>query len=73
MLATFFDLVGPDIVVLLLVFMTIAFPIWMLIDCIKHESDKVAWIVLILFVPWLGSILYYFMRRSRRRKPLLKK
>ena len=48
------------------------FWIWVLIDCISKESsegnDKVAWTMVILFVPLLGAALYYFVRRPERIK-----
>jgi hypothetical protein len=57
---------GPDLILLLLFFLTVALPIWMLIDCIIYESNKAPWILLILFIPWLGPAIYYFARRSPR-------
>jgi hypothetical protein len=48
------------------------FWVWVLVDCITKEpsdgNDKVAWTILIIFVPLLGSILYYFVRRPERVK-----
>jgi len=48
------------------------FWLWILVDCITKEAsegnDKVAWIILIIFVPWIGAILYYFVRRPERIK-----
>lgn len=48
------------------------FWIWVLVDCITKESsegnDKVAWTILIIFVPVLGAALYYFVRRPERLK-----
>ena len=48
------------------------FWIWVLIDCISKEpsegNDKVAWTILIIFVPLLGAVLYYFIRRPERIK-----
>ena len=50
------------------------FWLWVLIDCITKESsegnDKIAWTILIIFVPWIGAALYYFMRRPERIKAL---
>lgn len=44
--------------------------IWMLIDCIKYEKDegneKLIWILLLIFLNWLGALLYFFMRRRKR-------
>jgi len=50
------------------------FWIWVLIDCLTKESsegnDKVAWILLILLVPLVGALIYYFVRRPERLKAL---
>lgn len=48
------------------------FWIWVLIDCLVKEpsdsNDKVAWTLFILFVPLIGSLVYYFVRRPERIK-----
>jgi hypothetical protein len=48
------------------------FWIWVLIDCLAKEpsegNDKVAWTLLIVFVPIIGAGLYYFIRRPERVK-----
>ncbi len=48
------------------------FWIWVLIDCLTKEpsegNDKVAWVLFILFVPLLGALIYYFVRRPERVK-----
>jgi hypothetical protein len=48
------------------------FWIWVLIDCLTKESsegnDKVAWVLFILFVPLIGALIYYFVRRPERVK-----
>lgn len=50
------------------------FWIWVLIDCLTKEasegSDKVAWVLFILFVPLVGALVYYFVRRPERVKAL---
>lgn len=39
-----------------------------LVDCIKGNSpNKLLWIVLIVLVPFLGSILYFLLGRSPAR------
>jgi len=57
----------PGLVVLLSLF-----SLWVLIDCIPKEpsegNDKVVWTIVILSLPWLGAILYYFIRRPERVK-----
>ena len=40
--------------------------IWAIIDCAKgSNSNKVVWIIVIILVPFLGSILYFLFGRSR--------
>ncbi len=55
------------------VFVTI-FWLYTLVDCITKESsegnDKLVWTLVILLVPLIGSLLYYFMRRPERIKAL---
>ena len=69
LVADFMNMFGPDLLLLILFFLTVAFPIWTLVDCIFYESDKIAWLLLILFIPWIGPTIYYFTRRSRRVHP----
>ncbi|MCA9038704.1 MAG: PLDc_N domain-containing protein [Planctomycetaceae bacterium] len=48
----------------------IALMIWMVIDCATNEpsegTDKLVWILVILFVPLVGPLIYYFVRRPER-------
>lgn len=47
----------------------LTFWIWMIIDCLVHEHDnKIAWLSLIIFVNWVGALIYYAARRSARRR-----
>ena len=50
------------------------FWVWTLIDCVTKEpsegNDKVVWTILIIFVPLLGALLYYFIRRPERIKAI---
>jgi len=48
-----------------------AFWLWMLIDCIRFETDgssKVAWLLVILLVGAIGAPLYFFIRKMGRAK-----
>ncbi|HYP27008.1 MAG TPA: PLD nuclease N-terminal domain-containing protein [Blastocatellia bacterium] len=45
--------------------------IWMLIDCAMNEppgSDKVLWILLMVFTGCIGGLIYFYVRRPRRIK-----
>ena len=48
------------------------FWLWTLVECVTKEpsegNDKIVWTILIIFVPWIGAILYYFVRRPERIK-----
>jgi Phospholipase_D-nuclease N-terminal len=45
--------------------------IWMLIDCLTNHgiqsSEKVAWVLVILFLPFIGSLIYLFVGRPKRK------
>ncbi len=43
-----------------------AFWLWMLIDCIRNESERNTWIWVIIFLGPIGTILYFFMRVAPR-------
>ena len=57
------------IVLAFLAFGVLGFIFWllMLIDCAKRnfgenqESEKIVWILIVIFTNWLGAILYYFI------------
>ena len=55
-----------------LLMLAFIFWLWVLIDCFTKEpsegNDKIVWTILIIFLPWIGSILYYFVRRPERVK-----
>jgi hypothetical protein len=69
--------VGPLELLLLLPFMLLSlagtlFWLWMLIDCLMNESgegnDKLIWVLVIIFIPLVGSLLYFFLQRPKRRQ-----
>jgi hypothetical protein len=47
-----------------------AFWIWMIVDCAmnepSHGNDKLVWLLLIVLLPFIGSLLYFFIRRPQR-------
>jgi hypothetical protein len=49
--------------------LTLVFSIWMLVDAIKNPrlqgSQRIAWVLVILLIPCLGSIIYYFAGRGK--------
>src|SRR5271154_7106454 len=47
-----------------------AFMIWMIVDCALHESrvgnERLIWVIITVFVPYVGAIAYYVFRRRGR-------
>jgi phospholipase D-like protein len=62
-------------IVLPLVLAITAFWIWMLVDAIQNkglsDGEKVGWVLAIVFFHVLGSLLYLFIGRPKRRTPLV--
>ena len=49
--------------------LTVALWLFGLMDILKHEftgSNKIIWLVLVFFIPILGSILYFSIGRQQR-------
>lgn len=47
------------------------FWLWMLIDCIRNETDgtqRIIWALVIFFLPCIGSLIYLFARKIPRGK-----
>ncbi|HEV2582716.1 MAG TPA: PLD nuclease N-terminal domain-containing protein [Ktedonobacteraceae bacterium] len=46
------------------------FWVWAIYDCATHEpstgNDKIAWLLVIIFLNVLGAFLYFFIRRPER-------
>ena len=68
-MASLFNLAGPDLIIILLIFLMMGFPIWMIVDCVTRESSegntKLIWILVILLAPY-GSFIYFFARKVSR-------
>lgn len=60
------------IVFALIALVTTVFWIWMLIDCATNANldgtQKLIWVVIILFLHFLGGILYFAIARGSRPK-----
>ncbi len=56
-------------VVLVLTIAAFAFWIWALIDCIKNtrlsDTEKVVWVLVIIFLHFLGALIYLLAGRNR--------
>ena len=50
---------------------TTIFWIWMIIDCIGNGAltgtSKIVWLLVVIFLPLLGSLLYFFLARGGAR------
>jgi len=51
--------------------------IWMIIDCLKRnfkkDMDKIAWILVLIFLHILGAIIYFFVIKNSDKKVKKKK
>ena len=67
---TFLFLFGGGIIITLLVILCIfLLPLLALISALMSNfrgSDKILWVVIILFLPFLGSVLYFLIGRNQR-------
>ncbi len=68
---TFIGGIGVQELILLFFFFVPAILwVWALIDCVtgtfSNSDSKLIWVVVIIFVPFLGSILYFIIGRSGR-------
>jgi len=63
-------LIGVPLVLFLMIFW-----IWMLVSAIQNkgltDGEKTGWVLAIVFFHFLGSLLYFFIGRPKRKTPLL--
>jgi hypothetical protein len=55
--------------ILLFVLFIILLPIMALISVLMNEfkgNDKIMWVLIIIFLPFLGSLLYFMIGRGKR-------
>ena len=47
------------------------FMVWMLIDCVqrkfKKDNDRVIWVLIIVFLNWIGALVYYFVIKRNKK------
>jgi hypothetical protein len=62
--ALFFWLIAKALAVLAFLFW-----IWMLIHAVTNkgigDGEKIAWVLVILFLPFLGALIYFFVGRPK--------
>lgn len=68
---------GFGLVVLAAVAFLFIFWLWMLVDCLKRDFkkdvEKIAWILVLIFLHLLGAIIYYFVVKINNKKIMKKK
>lgn len=47
------------------------FWIWMLVECLTREAgtEKIAWLIALIFLPVVGTLLYFFIRHPINKFP----
>ncbi len=55
--------------VILLIIASVVFWIWMIVDCLTrrfdNDSDKIVWIIVLIFLHFFGAIIYYFVVKAK--------
>lgn len=61
-----FKIVGSVFAVIIPIFLLFsAFWVWMIIDVINRKfNDKTQWILIVIFLNFIGACLYFFMIRK---------
>lgn len=68
------ELISPEsglFVWSVLILIALLLPVLALISILKNrfnDNDKLIWVLVVLLLPFLGSILYFIMGRSKRVK-----
>ncbi len=44
--------------------------VWMFIDCIRFEDNKLLWILVLIFAQIIGAILYFFLAKRKRNQQI---
>jgi len=76
MIAAFFGIFGILLLLLLIPFSLalFAFWIWMLISAVQNpglsQGEKIGWVLAIVFLHFLGALLYFFIGHPKRKCPL---
>ena len=61
---------GEWLVIAFMILSVLLLPLMALIDILRNDfkgsNDKVIWVLVVLFVPFLGSLLYFLIGRNQR-------
>jgi uncharacterized membrane protein YsdA (DUF1294 family) len=60
---------------ILLALVVLAFWIWMLVDAagrnFKNKTEKIVWLLVIVFGGWVGALIYYIVVRAINKQGIL--
>lgn len=68
-MTTLFLFGGGLFITLAVIIFIILLPLMALISVLTNEfqgNDKIMWVLIIIFLPFLGSVLYFLIGRDRR-------
>ncbi|MBS2098755.1 PLDc N-terminal domain-containing protein [Carboxylicivirga linearis] len=61
---------GPEWIIILAIFLfVLLLPLIALINILNHEftgNNKIIWVLIVLFLPFLGSVLYFAMGKNQK-------
>jgi ABC-type molybdate transport system permease subunit len=66
----------PELMLFMIFVFSGIFWLWALIDILRNDftgSNKLIWILLVLFIPVLGFVLYFLIGRKQKIPTALKK
>ena len=70
-----FEIILILLLVLPIVLAAFAFWIWMLISAIQNkgltEGEKIAWVLAVALLHFLGALIYFFVGHPKRKTPLV--
>ena len=62
-------------IMLFIIVLPAIFWLWALIDILKSDfkgSNKIIWLLLVILIPVLGFILYFFIGKKQKIQPAIK-
>jgi hypothetical protein len=69
-----FEIILILLFVLPIVVAAFAFWIWMLISAVQNkgltESGKIAWVLVVALLHFIGALIYFFVGHPKRKTPL---
>jgi prolipoprotein diacylglyceryltransferase len=71
MLGVILGIIFLVLVITIIFILAFVFWIWMIVDCaqrkFRNETDKVVWILVVIFLQLIGAIIYYFAVKRNRK------